>query len=101
MSPRLVFMVRMGVEQEVKADIDIALELFPDAVIFGADYDFRCASLHLYSCCRARRISASDRCCAPRRDVERAVQEVAKRLRRDVYLEAGKYWVLYQVSVSQ
>jgi len=60
---------------EVKADIDIALELFPDAVIFGADYDFR--------------------------DVERAVQEVAKRLRRDVYLEAGKYWVLYQVSVSQ
>lgn len=57
----------------MKPDIERALGLFPNAILMGSDYDYN--------------------------EVQRAVDEVAKKHKLDVYAEGGKYWVFTTVTV--
>ena len=82
----------------VKADIDKALELFPDAVLVGsvrapARAGPRCAPPGRHGACWG----AQD---YDHREVRRAVDEAAKKRALDVYAEGGKYWVFYQLNVT-
>ena len=82
----------------VKADIDKALELFPDATLAGSvRAPARWAAPRTARPTRRVLGGAQD---YDHREVRRAVDEAAKKRALDVYAEGGKYWVFYQLNVT-